>query len=74
MSISEELYTRMKARIMPIEESFRDDQAAGFDLEHTRLEHPKRLEKLLLAVAIATLWCHEIGEHVLQNQSFFSMC
>ena len=57
------------ARRMRIEESFRDDQSAGFDLEHTRLEHPQRLEHLLLAVAIATLWCHEIGEQVLQNQS-----
>jgi hypothetical protein len=57
------------ARRMRIEESFRDDQSAGFDLEHTRLEHPERLERLLLAVAIATLWCHEIGEHVLQNQA-----
>jgi len=55
------------AHRMRIEESFRDDQSAGFDLEHTRLEHPERLEKLLLAVAIATLWCHELGEQVLQN-------
>jgi Transposase DDE domain len=57
------------ARRMRIEESFRDDQSGGFDLEHTRLEHPERLEKLLLAVAIATLWCHEIGEQILQNQT-----
>lgn len=56
------------ARRMRIEESFRDDQSAGFDLEHTRLEHPARLERLLLAVAIASLWCHEIGEQVLQDQ------
>jgi hypothetical protein len=55
------------AHRMRIEESFRDDQSAGFDLEHTRLEHPERLEKLLLAVAIASLWCHEIGEQVIQN-------
>lgn len=54
---------------MRIEESFRDDQSGGFDLEHTRLEHPDRLEKLLLAVAIATLWCHELGEQVLQDQT-----
>jgi hypothetical protein len=53
---------------MRIEESFRDDQSGGFDLEHTRLEHPARLERLLLAVAIASLWCHEIGEQVLQDQ------
>lgn len=52
---------------MRIEESFRDDQSGGFDLEHTRLKDPARLERLLLAVAIATIWCHEIGEQVLQN-------
>lgn len=50
---------------MCIEESFRDDQSAGFDLEHTRLTHPERLERLLLALAIATVWCHELGEQVL---------
>ncbi len=48
-----------------IEESFRDDQSSGFDLEHTRLKHPERLERLLLALAIATVWCHELGESVL---------
>jgi hypothetical protein len=26
---------------------------------------PEGLERLLLALAIATLWCHELGEHVL---------
>lgn len=50
---------------MDIEESFRDDKSGGFDLAHTRLQHADRLERLLLAVAIATLWCHELGEHVL---------
>jgi len=50
---------------MCIEQSFRDDQSSGFDLEHTRLKHPERLERLLLALAIATVWCHELGEHVL---------
>jgi hypothetical protein len=52
---------------MDIEESFRDDQSGGFDLAHTRLQHAERLEHLLLAVAIATLWCHELGEQVLQG-------
>jgi hypothetical protein len=50
---------------MSIEQSFRDDQSGGFDMEHTRLQHPERLERLLLALAIATLWCHELGEQVL---------
>jgi hypothetical protein len=44
---------------------FRDDQSGGFDMEHTQLQHPERLERLLLALALATLWCHEIGEYVL---------
>jgi len=50
---------------MDIEQSFRDDKSGGFDLAHTRLQHAERLERLLLAVAIATLWCHELGEQVL---------
>lgn len=50
---------------MDIEESFRDDQSGGFDMEHTQVRHPERLERLLLALALATLWCHELGEHVL---------
>ena len=52
---------------MDIEQSFRDDKSGGFDIDHTRLQHPERLERLLLAVAIATLWCHELGEFVLQH-------
>ena len=52
---------------MDIEQSFRDDKFAGFDIDHTRLQHPERLERLLLAVAIATIWCHELGEFVLQQ-------
>ena len=31
----------------------------------THLFHAERLERLLLALAIAKLWCHELGEHVL---------
>lgn len=50
---------------MHTEESFRDDKSGGFDMAHTRLQHADRIERLLLALAIATLWCHELGEHVL---------
>lgn len=53
------------AHRMRIEQSFRDDQSGGFDLEHTQLRHADRLERLLLAVAVATLWCHELGQQVL---------
>ncbi len=52
---------------MSIEQSFRDDKSGGFDLAHTRLQHAQRIEHLLLAIAIATLWCHELGEFVLQQ-------
>lgn len=50
---------------MSIEQSFRDDKSSGFDMAHIRLEHAERINHLLLALAIATLWCHELGEHVL---------
>ena len=48
-----------------IEQSFRDDQSGGFDMEHTRSQRPAQLERMLLALSIATLWCHELGEYVL---------
>jgi hypothetical protein len=52
---------------MSIEQSFRDDKSGGFDLEHTRLLHAQRIDHLLLALSIATLWCHELGEFVLEQ-------
>ncbi len=52
---------------MHTEESFRDDKSGGFDMAHTRLQHADRLERLLLALAIATLWCHELGEPVFEQ-------
>jgi hypothetical protein len=52
---------------MSIEQSFRDDKSGGFDLEHTRLQHAERIDHLVLAMAIATLWCHELGEFVLKQ-------
>ena len=52
---------------MSIEQSFRDDKSGGFDLAHTRLQHADRLERLLLAMAVAALWCHELGESVLAH-------
>ena len=55
------------SRRMSIEQSFRDDKSSGFDLEHIRLQHAERIDHLLLAVALATLWCHELGEFVLQQ-------
>lgn len=52
---------------MSIEQSFRDGKSGGFEMEHTRLQHAERIDHLLLAIAIATLWCHELGEFVLKQ-------
>jgi hypothetical protein len=52
---------------MDTEQSFRDDKSGGFDMEDTHLIHAERLERLLLALAIAKLWCHELGEQVLEE-------
>ena len=56
---------------MDIEQSFRDDKSGGFAIDKTRLTHPERIERLLLAVAIATLWCHEVGQFVLHSGEWF---
>jgi hypothetical protein len=58
---------REYARRMSMEQSFRDDKSGGFDMEHTRLQHAERIDHLLLAIAIATLWCHELGEFILKQ-------
>lgn len=52
---------------LSIEQSFRDDQSGGFDFAHTHLQYPEYLERLLLALAIATLGCHELGVEVLHS-------
>ena len=62
---------REYARRMSIEQSFRDDKSGGFDMEHTRLQHAERVNRLLLAAAIATLWCHELDEFVLKRGEDF---
>ena len=58
---------RTYGKRMHIEQSFKEDKSGGFDLDHTRLLNPQRLERLLLAVALATLWAHELGEYVLRG-------
>lgn len=51
---------------MHIEQSFRDDKSGSFDLAATKLTEPDRLNHLLLAIAVATLWIYDIGEQVLR--------
>jgi hypothetical protein len=63
--LASRLRLREHGERMSIEQSLRDDQSGGFDMQHSRLQIPAQLERLLLALAIATLWCHELGEFVL---------
>jgi hypothetical protein len=53
---------------MHVEESFRDDKSGGFDLHNSHLTDPKRLDTLLLALAVAVLWVYELGEQVLHQE------
>jgi len=61
------LHLKWYLKRMHVEESFRDDKSGSFDLEATKLRDAERLNHLLLAVAVATLWIYEIGEQVLRN-------
>jgi hypothetical protein len=53
---------------MHIEESFRDEKSGGFDLHSSHLTDPKRLDTLLLALAVAVLWIYELGQVVLSDE------
>jgi hypothetical protein len=61
------LHLKWYLKRMHVEESFRDDKSGSFDLEATKLRDAERLNHLLLAVAVATLWIYEIGEQVLRD-------
>jgi hypothetical protein len=47
------------------EELFSDLKARGFDLERSQLVHQARFERLLLAVALLTVWLLTVGRRVL---------
>jgi hypothetical protein len=49
-----------------IEGLFRDYKSGGFQLDKTRLEHPDRLDHLLLVMAIAMLWFVAIGRRLVK--------
>ena len=61
------LHLKWYLKRMHVEESFRDDKSGRFDLEATKLRDAERLNHLLLAVAVATLWIYEIGAQVLRD-------
>ena len=47
-----------------IETLFRGLKSSGFNLEDTHVTHLDRLEKLILLVMIAFVWCYKIGDFI----------
>ncbi len=50
-----------------IETLFRGLKSGGFNLEDTHVTHLDRLEKLILLVMVAFVWCYKIGDYIDQN-------
>jgi hypothetical protein len=50
-----------------IEEMFSDHKSRGLNLESTRLSDPDRIERLLVAGALAYLWIMEVGVFVVTS-------
>lgn len=47
-----------------IETLFRGLKSSGFNLEDTHVTHLDRLEKLVLLVMVAFVWCYKIGDYI----------
>jgi hypothetical protein len=41
--------------------TFSDFKSRGFELEDSQLEHPDRLERLILIMTLAMYWCVRVG-------------
>nr|WP_233194472.1 hypothetical protein [Aquimarina sp. I32.4] len=39
-------------------------KSSGFDIEKTHLQQIERIEKLILLVMIAFVWCYKVGIHI----------
>lgn len=57
-----------------IEPGFRDWKSYGFDLEHSQLTDPQRLQVLLLGLAITTLWMVHVGESLVHTGRADELC
>ena len=49
------------------EELFRDLKSLGLDWGHSRVRRPERVERLLLALALAVLWLLALGQRVIRR-------
>ena len=47
-----------------IEMCFKAMKSSGFDIEKTHLQDIQRIEKLILLVIIAFVWCYKVGIHL----------
>ncbi len=50
-----------------IEMTFKAMKSSGFDIEKTHLTKLERIEKLILLVMIAFVWCYKVGIYLHQN-------
>lgn len=50
-----------------IEMCFRSMKSSGFDMEKTHLQKIERIEKLVLLVMVAFVWCYKVGIFLHQN-------
>jgi len=49
-----------------IEMCFKAMKSSGFDIENTHLQDIKRIEKLVLLIMVAFLWCYKVGIYLNQ--------
>jgi hypothetical protein len=52
------------AKRWQIETLFKGLKKSGFNLEDTHVVHLERLEKLLMLVMVAFVWCYKIGDYI----------
>jgi len=52
------------AKRWQIETLFKALKSSGFNLEDTHVTHPERIEKLIMLVMIAFVWCYKIGDYI----------
>lgn len=45
---------------------FKSMKSSGFDIENTHLQDIKRIEKLILLVMVAFIWCYKVGIYLHQ--------
>lgn len=50
-----------------IEACFRDLKSQGWHWERSRIRHPRRVERLLVVLALATRWVTVLGQRVIKH-------